>query len=262
MQRSRQCQSVFFLLNDQDDIWSHVRHQLPPEMVEYIIPFNIDSFRALGLPIVPSRPLWRNSHRNGDYGFYLMLDSLRGYPPEHSVLLLDQDLGLLNDSWDHYLDSLPWASYDAIMLTFAKALPKWLHYQGACRYFDPVYCGLWGFTALPLWLIQPLLERRLEIAKLARQFCKDDGVEFDKITNQQSLQYWPICEALVGSELARRGMQVFDLLRQQVGMRQHFTVQRSEWQTSPSLADRVRDGEVVLFHPLKEPTYGWSLPPS
>lgn len=262
MQRSSQCKSVFILLNDQDGIWAHLKPQLPPEMLDWVVPFTTRSLAALGLPTVPSRPVWRSSHRNGDYGFYLLLDALQGNRPEHSVLLLDQDIGLINDTWDHYIDTLPWAACDAMMLSYAKALPHWLHYPGACRYYDPVHAGLWGFTCLPLWLIPELLERRREIAAQALQFCAHDELNFNELSNQQSLQYWPICEALVASELALRGMKVFQVMNHQEGTRQHFTVQQSSWQQERSLAERIRAGETVLFHPLKEPTYGWGTKPT
>jgi len=262
MQRSSQCNNVFILLNDQDGIWSHLKPQLPPEMLEWVIPFTTREFVSLGLPIVPSRPVWRNSHRNGDYGFYLLLDVLKGSIPEHSVLLMDQDIGLINETWDHFIDALPWALCDAMMLTHKRALPSWSHYPGACRYYDPVYVGLWGFTALPFGLISELLARRREIAGQALRFCEADGVDFNALTNQQSLRYWPICEALVASELAQREMNVFQVVQREQATRQHFTVKQSSWQQDRSLAERIRCGETVLFHPLKEPTYGWGTKPS
>ena len=103
-------------------------------MEDYIIPFDTSLLSRLGLPVVPCVQRWRNSHRNDDYGFYILskLGFLEGVSSDTIIFQIDNDIGLCGATWPTFFESLLQNPADAYTLGYKVSPESWLTIDPAC----------------------------------------------------------------------------------------------------------------------------------
>jgi hypothetical protein len=262
--------STYILLNNEDNIFAEQEHMLVPGIRPFILPYTVSDMEKLGLPIVPRKPKWKNSWHNGDYGYYLAnllfgagCDISRQLGEENIfVVQIDNDIGLAGCSWSDLILNLPINDYDAISLGYTREPEKnWPHLIGAEKYYEKPSAMLFGFQGFRMSYLKDIYDSRLEQAQKLKHICNQKNIDYLDLSEDDAYQYWPICEAFIASEFSKRKLRVMDIMKNVNSFWRHFNVSTSSW-IEPIGPSSLANGQVFLYHPLKEPCYGLYINPS
>lgn len=254
----------YIILNNEDSVYSHYIKHCLPGMIDYVIPFDTNILSSLSLPIVPCMPRWRNSHRNSDYGFYLLskLGYLDDVSQETMIFQIDHDVGLCGLSWPAFFEILLNSKADAYTLGYKLSPESWAHFKSCKRYYRAVYNTLFGVQGIRKHLVEHLYTQRVLLAQKVNNICLSEiGKDINNLNRAEANEYSPICEGFFASELYQANINVYDIIKFHNFFWHHFQLDKDKWH-HPLGTHSSSNHKFFLYHPIKEPCYNYYVEPT
>ena len=247
------CDRCVILLNNQADILDRVESLIHGTIKLDIIPFKARDFTALGLPIVPRVPLWRNSWHNGDYGMYYVRSLMPDLQPDDWIVQIDNDV-ITSIPWSSILPRLPLDSIDFFGTELKKMGEDWLFYDAAKTYYaeKTIWKSLFGAQGYRVGLVDFLFTKRLKMAEVLEVLLRDIGLNLHDLSWQQANDHWPLCEIHVGQEVIKSSCKFIDLSVFFKGSHEHYNPVLK----NVNFSIHGKGFDVPLWlHPVKDPSY-------